>query len=87
MANEFDEFPLYDPIIKPGTNKLSDVWVGSLSNFYQNLVAYLSQYGMLMPNLTTEQRDQIQSPRNGQLIYNTTLNSAQYFKNGTWTSF
>lgn len=87
MANEFDQFPLYDPIIKPGTNKLSDVWVGSLSTFFENLIGYLGQYGMLMPNVTTAQRDQIQSPRNGQLIYNTTLNSAQYFKNGTWTSF
>lgn len=87
MANDFDEFPLYDPLVKAENNKMADGWVGAMSNFYQNLIGYLTQYGMLMPLLTTTQRDSIQTPQNGQLIYNTTLNSAQYFKNGSWTSF
>ena len=87
MANNFDEFPVYDPLIKSGSNKLSDVWVGAFSTFFQTLITYLTQFGIVPPPLTTAQRDSIQSPQNGQMIYNTTLGSAQYFKAGVWTSF
>lgn len=87
MAIDFDQFPLYDPLIKSGTNKMSDIWVDFMSTFYMNLISYLTQGGILLPQLTTEQRDALQSPQNGQMIYNTTLDSAQYFKAGTWTSF
>jgi hypothetical protein len=87
MANDFDQFPLYDPIVKPGSQKLSDIWVGSISTFYMNLIAYLTQGGILMPQVTTDQRDQLQNVKNGQMIYNTTLDQAQYFKAGVWTSF
>lgn len=86
MANDFDQFPIYDPLIKSGSTKISDAWSASMSSFYQNIVGYLSQYGMFMPQLTTAQRDEITTPQNGQLIYNTTLGSAQYYKAGTWTS-
>lgn len=87
MATDFDQFPLYDPIVKKDTEKLSDIWVGSLSYFYMNLIGYLTQGGILIPQVTTVQRDQLQNVQNGQMIYNTTLGSAQYFKAGTWTSF
>jgi hypothetical protein len=87
MATDFDQFPLYDPIIKKGTEKLSDIWVGSISTFYMNLIGYLTQGGILMPQVTTAQRDALQNVQNGQMIYNTTLGSAQYFKAGVWTSF
>jgi hypothetical protein len=87
MATDFDQFPLYDPIIKRGTEKLSDIWVGSISTFYMNLIGYLTQGGILMPQVTTAQRDALQNVQNGQMIYNTTLGSAQYFKVGVWTSF
>lgn len=87
MANDFDQFPLYDPIVKKGTDKLSDIWVGSISTFYMNLIGYLTQAGILMPQITTEQRDALLSVQNGQMIYNTTLDSAQYLKAGVWTSF
>lgn len=87
MAQDFDQFPLYDPLIKRGTLQMSDIWIGSISTFYMNLIGYLTQNGILMPMLTTVQRDQIQSPQNGQLIYNTTLGTAQYFKAGAWVSF
>ncbi len=87
MATDFDQFPLYDPIVKKGTEKLSDIWVGSISTFYMNLIAYLTAGGILMPQVTTVQRDALQNVQNGQMIYNTSLNTAQYFKAGVWTSF
>lgn len=88
MANDFDEFPLYDPAIKSdGTNKFSDVWVSFLATFYMNLIGYLTQGGILLPQVTTTQRNALQNVQNGQMIYNTTVGSAQYFKAGVWTSF
>lgn len=87
MATDFDQFPLYDPIVKRGTQNLSDKWVGSIATFYMNLIGYLTAGGILMPQVTTEQRDALQNVKNGQMIYNTTLDSAQYFKAGVWTSF
>ncbi len=87
MATDFDQFPLYDPIVKKGSNNLSDIWVGSISTFYMNLIGYLTQGGILMPQVTTIQRDQLLNVQNGQMIYNTTLGTAQYFKAGVWTAF
>ena len=87
MANDFDQFPVYDPVVKDNSSFMSEIWIGSLTYFWQNLVGYLSQFGIFLPQLTTAQRDQIQSPVNGQMIYNTTLDTAQYFKAGVWTSF
>ncbi len=87
MANNFDQFPLNDPLIKAGSNYMNEEWVKSMSSFFQNLIDYLTQFGILLPHVTTAQRDQIQSPQGGQMIYNTTLLTAQYFKNGVWTSF
>lgn len=87
MSNDFDEFPLYDPIIRTGTLQLSDIWVGAISTFYENLIDYLTQGGIILPHLTTAQRNALQNVQNGQMIYNTTLGSAQYFKAGVWTSF
>jgi hypothetical protein len=87
MAQDIDDFPYYDPLIKSETIKMSDVWIASLSAFNQTLTGYLTSFGMFMPLLTTAERDTIQSPGNGQLIYNTDLGTAQYFKAGVWTSF
>lgn len=87
MATDFDQFPLYDPILKSGTTKLSDIWVGSMATFYMNLIGYLTAGGILMPQLTSAQRDALQNVQNGQMIYNTTLGTAQYSQAGVWTSF
>ncbi len=88
MANNFDEFPLYDPIVK-SNGLLSDLWVGILSTFYQTLVSYITAGGFLPPQLTTAQRDSLDSPQNGQMIYNITADTMQYFKRSTglWVSF
>ena len=71
MALDFDQLPFYDPLLKSGSNKMSEVWIGAFSTFYQTLIGYLSQNGMFLPLLTGAQRDEIQSPVNGQWIYNT----------------
>jgi len=85
MSNQVDQLPYYDPLVKG--DKMSDIWIAAMSAFIETLNGYLSQYGMFLPQLTTDQRNSIQSPVNGQIIYNTTLNTAQYFQNGVWTSF
>lgn len=87
MSADFDQFPVYSDITKKKSSSLSDVWMSSLATFYQTLVGYLTSRGIFLPPLTTAQRDQLQSPQNGQMIYNTTLGSAQYLKEGVWTSF
>lgn len=87
MANDFDQFPVYDDLVKPNSRKMADVWVDFMSTFYMNLISYLTQGGMLLPQLTTAQRDDLQNVQNGQTIYNTTLGTAQYFKEGVWTSY
>ena len=86
MANQIDQLPYYDPLVI-NNNKMSEVWIAALSAFIETLNGYLSEFGMFMPQLTTAQRNSIQSPVNGQLIYNTDLGTAQYFKAGVWTSF
>lgn len=96
MANDIDQLPVYDPITRGNTGVLSDIWLGAFSFLIQNLSGYLTQGGILLPQLTTAQRDALQSAaqtgglqgvRNGQMIYNTTLDTAQYFKAGAWVSF
>jgi len=89
MANDFDQFPVYDPLVESNSTKMSNVWISSISNFYMNLIGYLTQGGILLPQLTTVQRDQLDSPQSGQSIYNTDLDTAQYFKvsTGTWQSY
>jgi len=88
MANDFDQFPLYDPIVK-GSGQLSDIWLGALSFFYQTLISYITAGGIIPPELTTAQRDSLDSPMNGQMIYNITADTMQYYKvsSKTWVSF
>lgn len=89
--NDFDQFPLYDELTKIDPAKqnllMSDVWREALSTLFNNLTSYLTQGGILLPQLTTSQRDALINPQNGQMIYNTSLATAQYFNSGTWTSF
>lgn len=86
MAQNFDVFPLYDYITKD-KKQISDVWRDFMSTFYNNLIGYLSQNGIFLPVLTTSQRGQIQSPVNGQMIYNSTVQAPQIFQNGAWKTF
>jgi hypothetical protein len=86
MANDFDQFPLYDRIVEKD-GELSPVWNYALAHFFESLVGYLSQSGIFVPVLTTAQRALIQSPVNGQMIYNSTTNTFQGFQNGSWLTF
>lgn len=87
MANDFDEFPIYDPLIREESLKMSSIWQDFIATFYMNLIGYLTSGGILLPQLTTVQRNALLNVQNGQMIYNTTLGSAQYYKAGAWTSF
>jgi len=42
--------------------------------------------GLLLPRMTTGQRNAISSPTNGLVIYNSTLNKVQARANGAWVS-
>ena len=79
MALDFDNFPVYDPLVMDETY-MSDVWIAAMSTFIQTLQEYLSQYGMFVPQLTTLDRSKIQSPVLGQMIYNTSTNELQIWQ-------
>ena len=70
MANQIDQLPYYDPLVKLETQKMSEVWIASMSAFIETLNGYLSQFGMFIPIVTTAQRASILSPVEGQFIYN-----------------
>jgi len=89
MSLDIDLPPLYDQLTKMVNEKA--YWADNqrdwMATFIETLKSYLTSGGIFLPQLTTSQRDALQSPRNGQMIYNTTINSAQYWKNGAWSSF
>lgn len=80
MAADFDSPPIYDELTKKTEDFISDIWVAWITTFGQTLAGYLSQYGIFVPQLTTAQRNTIQSPQLGQLIYNTTTNELQLWQ-------
>lgn len=89
MSLDFDLPPVYDPLTKQVNGKLywADMQRDWMASFVQTIITYLTSGGIFLPQLTTTQRDELDSPQNGQMIYNTTLGTAQYFKAGVWTSF
>ena len=86
MARDFDNFPTYDPVIREGTAYLSGIWADFMATFVESLQGYLSQNGIFVPRLTTDQRDDLQNVINGQLIYNTSTNKFQGYENGAWVN-
>jgi hypothetical protein len=74
MARDFDNFPTYDPVIK-NEIYLSNIWSDFIATFVESLREYLSQNGMFVPRLTLAERNNIETPVEGQLIYVTDANS------------
>ena len=90
MTNQaiyIDQPPLDDSIIKPNDTHLSASWNAWIAAFYQFVTIYITQYGFFIPQLTTAQRNTIQSPVNGQMIYNTSTDTFQGFQAGSWMTF
>lgn len=87
MPIDIDVPPLYDPITRVTNDKLSEIWVGWFSTFYQTLESYLSENGIFIPSITTDQRDALQDVQDGQMIYNRTLGRFQGYEAGTWRTF
>jgi len=85
---DFDTPPVFNAIVK-STGQPSDEWISWFDTFYQTLVSYLTSSGIFLPRLTTVQRNALQNPVNGQMIFNLTDDSAQYYKQSStsWISF
>ncbi len=86
MARNFDNFPTYDPVVKDKVY-LSNVWSDFMATFVETLQGYLTQNGIIFPNLTTAERDELRNITNGFAIYNTTLEKFQGYENGEWVNF
>lgn len=79
MPNSFDLPPTYDRLAdKSGI--MTSSWILWFGAFLDNLSAYITEFGITPPNLTTAQRDTIQSPNNGQEIYNITIDAPQFYQ-------
>jgi hypothetical protein len=68
MARDFDFFPTYDPLVKDQVY-LSNVWGDFMATFVESLREYMSSNGFFAPRLTLAQRNLIQTPEEGQMIY------------------
>jgi hypothetical protein len=69
MTNHIDQLNYYDPLIRGKSDKMSEDWIANLSAFIQTLQGYLSEFGDFIPVLTMAERNSIQTPQEGQLIY------------------
>jgi hypothetical protein len=74
MARDLDFFPTYDPLVRDGFY-LSAVWADFMATFIESLQEYLTSFGDIIPNITLAQRDTIQEPKEGQMIYVTDANT------------
>lgn len=64
-----DQLNYYDPLIRGKQDKMSEVWIANISALIQTLQGYLSQFGIFIPIVGLTQRDSIQAPVEGQIIY------------------
>jgi hypothetical protein len=68
MARDFDNFPTYDPVVRDQVY-LSSIWADFMATFVDSLRGYLSGNGMFVPSISLEQRNAIQTPVEGQMVY------------------
>lgn len=85
MSN-FDQFPINDQIVQKSGN-LSNIWYLAFSTLYNNLVSYLTSNGILIPDLSTIDILSINSPQNGQIVYDNLTNQWKGYSNGVWVYF
>lgn len=87
----FDQPPINEPITKTMPSRVSSPWELYFATQYQILTSFLGPFGIFAPPITTVQRDSIQSPVLGQIIYNTTTNTLQVWQTvamvNQWVSF
>ena len=83
MAISFNEPPLDEPMVdKQG--KLTPQWRAYQSSFYNTIIAYLTQYGDPLPQITTLQMNSIVDPPYGLTAFNTTLGKAVIYLSSGW---
>lgn len=91
MPTDFDGPPVYDYLTKDkeGVNKdyMSNIWRDYQATFYQTLIQYINSYGFFLPHRTTAERDAIQKPVVGQMLYNTTIDLPQIYVSTGWKTF
>ena len=87
MALDFDQFPIYDPAIIPDTMLFNALWQSFFGTFHETLISYLSQNGIFIPSITTEERDALKNVQEGQMIYNSTLGKFEGFEPTGWMTF
>jgi hypothetical protein len=75
-----DQLAYYDPLLENKQDLMSAAWIASLSYLIDTLNGYITPFGFVPPNLSQDQVDSIQSPANGQLIYNVTVDALQFFQ-------
>lgn len=89
MARDFDYFPTYDPLVKNEVY-LSNVWGDFMATFVESLREYMSAQGVFVPKLSLSDINAIQSPVEGQMVYNSSSNSLQIWQivsgTGQWTT-
>ena len=78
-----DQLPYYDPLIKGKSDKMAEVWIAELSSFIDTLNGYITPFGFVLPNLNQAQINSIQSPQNGQLLYNITADAPQFYQSSS----
>ncbi len=79
-SNSIDQLPYYDPLIKDKPDKMSEEWGAALSSLIDTLNGYITPFGFVLPNLSQDQIKSIQSPANGQLIYNISTDAPQFYQ-------
>lgn len=60
-TRNFDDFPIYDPVTT-NNGSLSAIWQAFFATFNQTLISYLTAYGVLLPQLTAQDKTDLAAP-------------------------
>jgi len=77
--------PLEEPLVDQN-GYITEPWKDWLVQFSDILSDQISQLGFFLPILSTDRRDKIESPKDGQIIFNSTTNRIQVWYSGTWNN-